>query len=134
MGSMSWFVPLLPGKLDAWKAMTEESNGPRREEHARSRQRLGITREVAALVQTPQGDFTSVFLEAEDIATVFKSMFESDDPYDKWFMDRTMEVHGMNPEMFEAGLPAKVYFDYRADAMAGQSERRREKSAGADTD
>ena len=135
MECMSWFVPIVPGKLEAWKQFTAESNGPRREEHAASRKRVGITREVAALVQTPQGDFTSVFLEAEDIAKSFKMMLDSEDPYDIWFMERTADVHGMTREMLSGPLPSEVYFDYRAEGMEGETARRTQAGkTSADTD
>lgn len=125
MQSVSWFVPILPDKLDAWIAFTEESNA-RKDEHARSRRRAGITREVAALVKTPQGNFTSVFLEAEDISAAMKSMMRSTDPYDKWFLAMTEEVHGMTREDFESPLPSTVYFDYRDESKAMPAEARNE--------
>jgi len=126
MQSVSWFVPILPDKLDAWIKFTEESNA-RKDEHARSRRRAGITREVAALVQTPQGNFTSVFLEGEDVSAALKSIVKSDDPYDKWFVAMTAEIHGMTPETFEAPLP-EVYFDYReADTESTAAPSREER-------
>ena len=135
MECMSWFVPILPGKLEAWKQLTAESNGPRREEHAASRKRVGITREVASLVQTPQGDFTCVFLEAEDIAKAFKMMADSENPYDRWFMERTMDVHGMTRETWSGPLPSQVFFDYRAEGMEGETARRTQAGAtSTDTD
>lgn len=124
MECMSFFVPILPGKLEAWKALTAESTGPRREDHARSRKRAGITREVASLVQTPQGDFTSVFLEAEDISKAFKSMADSEDPYDLWFMERTMDVHGMTRDTWTGPLPSVVYFDYNPEGTDSEAARR----------
>ena len=134
MESISWFVPILPGKLDAWKRFTEESNA-RMEEHTQSRRRAGITRELAALVQTPQGDFTSVFLEAEDLRQAFRAMLESEDPYDKWFIAKTEEVHGMTREMYERPLPVTVMFDYRGDAAtAERSAHQRQAAASSDTD
>ena len=33
MECITWFAPILPGKLDEWKALDAEMNGPRREEH-----------------------------------------------------------------------------------------------------
>jgi hypothetical protein len=73
-------APILPGKLEAWKKFGEEINGPRRAEHDASRRRLGVTREVASLMQTPQGDFVCVFHEADDLAVVFRGFAESQDP------------------------------------------------------
>ncbi|HSP52487.1 MAG TPA: hypothetical protein VLO00_06285 [Cryobacterium sp.] len=134
MESISWFVPILPGKLDAWKQFTEESNA-RMEEHAESRRRAGITRELAALVQTPQGDFTSVFLEGENIGRAFQTMLASEAPYDKWFIAKTEEVHGMTRETYEGPLPVTVMFDYRGDAAtAGRTEHQRQATVSSDTD
>ena len=121
MESASWFVPILPDKVDAWKAFTEESEA-RKDEHARSRRRAGITREVAALVETPQGSFTSVFLEADDVSRALKIMLESDDPYDIWFFEKTQELHGMTRDDFETPLPTKVYFDYREETVSRPAE------------
>lgn len=42
LNSISLFVPILPGKLDAWKQFTRESNA-RMGEHTESRRRAGIT-------------------------------------------------------------------------------------------
>lgn len=134
MEAISWFVPILPGKLDAWKAFTEETKGPRKEQHARSRKRLGISREFVTLVQTPQGDFTSVFLEAEDIARAFRDMAASTDPYDLWFVERTMDVHGMTRETWENPLPVTVYFDYRDAEMESAARREQAGKMSADTD
>ena len=125
MESASWFVPILPDKVEDWKTFTEQSEA-RRAEHARSRRRAGITREVAALVETPQGSFTSVFLEADDISRAMKIMLDSDDPYDKWFFEKTQELHGMTRETFEAPLPTKVYFDYREETVSKPTERIKE--------
>jgi hypothetical protein len=129
MESVSWFVPILPDKVEAWKAFTEQSEA-RKAEHARSRRRAGITREVAALVETPQGSFTSVFLEADDVSRAMKIMLESEDPYDKWFFEKTQELHGMTREAFEAPLPSKVYFDYREETVSRPGERKSEASSG----
>jgi hypothetical protein len=132
--SISWFAPILPGKLESWKAFTAESQA-NSEEHAESRRRAGITRELASLMQTPQGDFAAVFLEAEDLGQAFKTMLESEAPYDKRFVAMTEEVHGMTREMYEQPLPATVYLDYRGDAeTAGRAERRREATASTDTE
>lgn len=134
MESISWFVPILPGKLEAWKAFTEETKGARKEQHAQSRKRLGISREFVSLVQTPQGDFASVFLEAEDLTKAFKDMASSSDPFDVWFMEGTMDVHGMTREVWESPLPVTAYFDYRDEGMESAARREQAGKMSADTD
>jgi hypothetical protein len=49
---------------------------------------MGVTREVASLMQAPQGDFVCLFHEfhdAEDIAEAVALLATSDDPYDQRF-------------------------------------------------
>ena len=113
MESITWFTPILPGKMDEWKAMVEECNGPRREEMKRSYQRAGVAREVASLMQTPQGDFVCLFHESEDLAKAFRTLATSEDPFDVWFREHLASVHGLTAEMLQGPPPAKVFFDYR---------------------
>lgn len=132
MEALSWFVPILPGKLEAWKASIAEIYGPRMADFRRSRERLGISRELAALVQTPQGDFASIFLEAEDLAVVFEGLATSNDPFDVWFRQNAAELHGLIIEEMGTAATSNVYFDYRSDAVL--SGLREERAASADTD
>lgn len=115
MECITWFAPILPGKLEAWKAFDAEMTGPRREEHDRSRKRIGAVREVASLMQTPQGDFVCLFQEAKDLAKAFQGIAQSDDPYDVWFRNNLIEIHGLTPEMLQGPPPATVYLDYQND-------------------
>jgi hypothetical protein len=114
MECITWFAPILPGKLEEWKAFDAEMSGPRRAEHEASRRRMAVTREVASLMQVPQGDFVCLFHEAEDLAKAFGLLATSDDPYDQWFRGRLIEVHGLTPEMLQGPPPATLYFDYQA--------------------
>ncbi|PVZ53707.1 DUF6176 family protein [Arthrobacter sp. H-02-3] len=115
MECITWFAPILPGKLEAWKALDAEMSGARAEEHKRSRERMGMTREVASLMQTPQGDFVCLFHEAEDLEKAFRALSTSDDPYDVWFREQLVELHGLTPEMLQGPPPAQLTFNYKAD-------------------
>ena len=114
MECITWFAPILSGKLEEWKAGVEELKGPRRAEHEASRARMGLVREVASLMQTPQGDFTCLFHEAEDLAKAYRTLAASEDPYDVWFKEHLANVHGMSAEMLMGPLPATLFLDYRA--------------------
>ncbi|GER22266.1 hypothetical protein NCCP1664_07630 [Zafaria cholistanensis] len=114
MECITWFTPILPGKLDQWKLLIEEINGPRKQEHLRSRERMGVVREVASLMQTPQGDFACLFLEGEDLSKSSEVAATSDDPYDQWFREQAREIHGITPEMLRAPIPATLMFDSKA--------------------
>ena len=112
MESITWFAPILPGKMDEWKAMEEEIEGPRREDLVRSYKRAGVAREVASLMHTPQGDFVCLFQEAEDLAKAFRMLATSDDPFDVWFREKLESVHGLTTEMLQGPPPAEVFFEY----------------------
>lgn len=112
MERVTWLAPILPGKLDEWKALVEEVKGPRREELARSYKQAGIVREVVSLMQTPQGDFACLFHEAEDLAKAFRTIATSGDAFDVWFREHLASVHGLTAEMLQGPPPAEVFFEY----------------------
>jgi hypothetical protein len=112
MQSITWFTPILPGKLEEWKAMVAEINGPRRDDLARSYKRAGVAREVTSLMHTPQGDFVCLFQESEDLAKAFRTFATSQDPFDVWFREHVASVHGLTAEMLQGPLPAEVVFQY----------------------
>jgi hypothetical protein len=112
MECIVWSLPILPGKMEAWKALAENTKG---EDYDRSRKRMGVVREVVSLMQTPEGDFACIFQEAKDLAKAFQVISESDDPYDVWFRDQIKEIHGLTPEMLQGPPPAIVTVDYRSD-------------------
>ena len=90
-------VPLVPGKIEVWRKYNQEMLGPRREEHMKSRKRLGIRVEQVALQQTPQGDMVVVHWEADNPQMIFEAFKNSQDPYDKWFREKILiECHNMD--------------------------------------
>ena len=114
MECITWFVPILPGKLDEWKGLIEEIHGPREDEHRRSRERMGLTREVVSRMQTPQGDFACLFHEGEDLAKSFQAAATSDDPHDQWFREKIQAIHGITADMLQGPLPATLHYDFKA--------------------
>lgn len=116
MECITWFAPILPGKLAAWKEFDNEMTGLRKAEHAASRRRMGVAREVSGLMQTPAGDFVCLFHEADDLASAFRTLAESQEPYDVWFRENLVELHGLTPDMLQGPPPATVHLDYRRDA------------------
>ena len=115
MECITWFAPILPGKLDEWKAGVEDRRARAGRSMKPRGQRMGVVREVASLMQTPQGDFVCLFHEAEDLAKAYQTLATSEDPYDVWFREHLASVHGMTAEMLAGPLPATLFFDYRAD-------------------
>jgi len=105
-------VPILPGKTDTWKQAAESLTSDRKADFNDFNQRFGITRHVASLQQTPQGDFAVVFIEADNPDNVLGKMQQSDHPFERWFVATFFEdIHGITSSQ---GPPPSniVFIDY----------------------
>jgi hypothetical protein len=112
MASVAFVAPILPGKTEIDRAALEScASGERREAHAASRERRGITREAVWLQQTPGGDFAVIYLEADDLQTAMAGLGSSRDPFDSWFREHVLEVHGI--DLAEGFPPPEPMLDYQ---------------------
>ena len=93
--------PILAGKVEAWRRFCQELSGSRRKPYETSRQRLGITREQLALVDTAYGSMAVTTLEAPDVAKALGQIIASLLPFDVWYRDRLQELHGINLAGYE---------------------------------
>lgn len=96
MSTLSITLPILPGKLEAWRRFCQELQGARHSDYEMSRRRLGIVREQFALVQTPIGDAALASIEAADVGRALSELAASDHPFDRWFKARLQELHGLS--------------------------------------
>ena len=110
----TFVAPILPGKTEVWKQAVQEMTGSRKSEHEESRRRMGVTREIASLQSTPQGDCVVVCLEADDPDAIIARILTSDVPFDRWFAETILrEVHGIGgPE--GPPPPNQVFVDWEA--------------------
>ena len=98
MAAITFTVPIVKGMTEHWKQAVAELTGPRAAEHAASRKRAGLTRELVCLQQTPMGDMVCVLLEGSDPLGSMKKLMESPDAFDQWFVKTVfVESHGMTP-------------------------------------
>jgi hypothetical protein len=93
--------PILDGKVEAWRRFCQELCGFRRKPYEASRQRLGITRERLALVETAFGATAVTTLEAPDVAQALGQIIASDLPFDVWYREKLLELHGVNLTGYE---------------------------------
>ena len=93
--------PILAGKVEAWRRFCQELAGSRRKSYEASRQRLGVTRERLALVETAFGSTAVTTLEAPDIAQALGQIIASVIPFDIWYRDQLQELHGINLAGYE---------------------------------
>jgi hypothetical protein len=93
--------PILAGKVEAWRRFCQELSGFRRNSYEASRQRLGITCERLALVDTDFGAISVTTLEAPDVAQALGQIIASELPFDIWYRERLQELHGINLAGYE---------------------------------
>ncbi|HEX2052358.1 MAG TPA: hypothetical protein VHJ78_01350 [Actinomycetota bacterium] len=112
MQYVAFAVPLLPGKEDKDReAMLSCWTGERSKAHHAARARLGITRESVWAQDTPNGKIAVVYLEADDLAAAFRGLATSDDPFDSWFREHSLEVHGL--DLTQEFPPPELVLDYQ---------------------
>jgi len=96
-------IPLLPDKVDAWRAWAGELNGPRKADFEASNARHQLTGHHAWLQTNPDGSSVVIVVhEGPGADGYMGSMAQSDDAFDQWFMSTVSDVHGMDPS---AGPP-----------------------------
>jgi len=88
--------PILAGKVEAWRRFCQELSGVWRKPYAASRQRLGITFERLALVETGYGATSVTTLEAPDIDRALGQIIASQVPFDIWYREKLWLLHGIN--------------------------------------
>ena len=116
--------PILAGKVEAWRRFCQELSGSRRKTYEASRQRLGITRERMALVNTAFGATAVTTLEAPNVALALGQIIASVLPFDLWYRNQLLELHGINLAGYEqfaqpTPLPQdqEVHFEWRLNGQ-----------------
>jgi len=118
--------PILDGKVEAWRRFCQELYGFRQKRYEASRQRLGITRERLALVETTFGATAVTTLEAPDVAQALGQIIISVLPFDVWYREKLVELHGVNLAGYEqfaqpTPLPSnqELLFEWKLNSTAG---------------
>jgi hypothetical protein len=118
--------PILSGKVEAWRRFCQELSGSRRQLYEASRQRMGITRERLALVETAFGATAVTTLEAPDVDRALGQIIASEIPFDVWYRERLQKLHGINLAGYEkyaqpAPLPdnQELLFEWSLNSSAG---------------
>ena len=87
-------LPILPGKIEAWRQYNSQVNGPRRSEFEDMMQRHGFTRWLVWLQKTPKSDLMIVFQEGP--VSGRESIGKSDHPFDMWLKEQVKDFTGID--------------------------------------
>ena len=107
-------LPILPGKTEAARAFLQEMNGPRKQQLAACSQGAGLTKEVWAIQQTPQGDVFVAYMAGDNIARAFAQVAASQSEFDRWFKQRVQETTGADMNTPPPGPISEILTDTMA--------------------
>jgi hypothetical protein len=88
--------PILPGKQEAWRRFCQVLVGRHINEYMDSRRRLGITKELIWLAQTPESDLAIMYVEVQHPKDTLVQLGASTHPFDRWLHKQLLELHGLN--------------------------------------
>lgn len=101
-------LPLLPGQLAAWQAFVLELHGPRAQQFAAHRQRVGLDTVHVFHQPTPQGDLVIWYMDGADPTGSFAKVAASTDAFDRWYVDQLEALHGISREVLAKVRPGKL--------------------------
>ncbi len=105
-------VPILPGKLDEWRADMAEIMGPKASEFRDLNKRHGLTQHRAFLTSSPDGSSGVIAIhDGPGGDTFMQTLAESDHPFDHWFKDHIGRVHGIDFEKPPEGPMPELVLD-----------------------
>jgi hypothetical protein len=116
-------VPLIAGKVEAWKTWIHECQGPLREEFESFNERMELTLHRAWLVKSPQQPQVIVVYDGAGAKKFLRKLAASQEPFDKWFRARITEYHGLDFSKLDALPPTEIFLDYSAPVYAGIEEK-----------
>jgi hypothetical protein len=94
--AITFVWPILPGKQEAWRRFCQVLVGRHVREYVESRRRLGITRELIWLAQTPESDLAMMYVEVQHPEDILVQLGASAHPFDRWLRQQLLELHGLN--------------------------------------
>jgi hypothetical protein len=89
-------LPIHSGRAEAARAFLLDLEGDRNNQYATSEQRLGITKEVWAIQQTPAGECFVVFFQSDNIGESVGQFVASADEFDRWFKRQVADLTGVD--------------------------------------
>ena len=90
-------VPIVDGKLDAWKSFNEEmKSGSKKEDFNDLNQRYQLTRHNVWYAETPGGPMAVVLQEGPGSDEFMQALAQSNHSFDVWMKEQITEFHGMN--------------------------------------
>lgn len=119
MGQMyAMMLPVLPGKLEDWKAFAQNLLKDKRKDYEAARLKAGIQREMIWHQSTPLGDMLILMIEAEGkIEDVLAAMVDPQDEFNRYFMEQAKIYHGLDPENVKGASLNELVIDWTSPTL-----------------
>lgn len=90
-----WEIPA--DQEEPWRRLLQELSGPRYEEYAESRRRLGASAEYVWLAPKPSGGGVAVVcVETENLERPWRELAASETPFDSWYANEMRTIFGFD--------------------------------------
>jgi hypothetical protein len=90
-------VPIIDGKLDAWKSFIEEvKSGSKKKDFNDLNRRYQLTRHDVWYAETPGGPMAVVLHEGSGADEFMQALAQSNHSFDIWMKEQITQHHGMN--------------------------------------
>ena len=128
MGRASLFIwQVSADQEEPWRRFLQELSGPRFEEYAESRRRLGIFAESVWLAPKPYGGGVAVvLLEAEDperaVNELVAELAASETTFDSWLRREMHELFGYDFAQLPRAARSELLFAWREAAVEQEKE------------
>jgi hypothetical protein len=96
MDQIGFALPVIPGRSEQARSFFEELEHERKSEYTASERRIGVTRELWFVQQTPNGDLLVAYIESPNAAEALRSFSQSQDAFDQWFKRGLAAVTGVD--------------------------------------
>jgi alkanesulfonate monooxygenase SsuD/methylene tetrahydromethanopterin reductase-like flavin-dependent oxidoreductase (luciferase family) len=87
-------LPIVRGKEEEWRRFAQELQETYPREYEDLRRRLGVRAERVWLMQESCGEVALAYAEVEAPEEVIRRLAASEEPFDAWFKEKLLELHG----------------------------------------
>jgi len=114
-------VPIIPNKVEAWKAWIRECMETRREEFDAFNERMELTLHRVWLTQGREGPLAIVVFDGPGAEDFVQKLARSNESFDQWFRGRITEYHGVDFSKPNVVPRSEMYVDWHAPSYVETS-------------
>ncbi len=116
-------VPIVRGKEEEWRRFAQELQETYPREYEDLRRRLGVRAERVWLIQESCGEVALAYAEVEAPEEVIRRLAASEGPFDAWFKEKLLELHGYDLDGPRPRAEPELVFGYDPRRSLGGSSR-----------